>query len=34
MKIKLRDITGENFFDVVNLKSDKNQEEDIQIFER
>jgi len=34
MNIKLVDITEDNFYDVINLKSDENQEKYIQIYER
>ncbi|HDX9578064.1 TPA: GNAT family N-acetyltransferase [Bacillus pseudomycoides] len=34
MNLKLLEITEENFWDVIQLKSDKVQEERIQIFER
>ncbi|MEI4831640.1 GNAT family protein [Bacillus sp. FJAT-53711] len=34
MNLTLSEVTEENFWDVINLKSDKNQEERIQIFER
>ncbi|RFB13516.1 N-acetyltransferase [Bacillus sp. HNG] len=34
MKIKLVDVTGDNFFDVIKLKSDENQEKYFQIYER
>jgi diamine N-acetyltransferase len=34
MNLRLVDVTEENFWDVINLKSDENQQRDIQIFER
>ncbi|WP_449537630.1 GNAT family N-acetyltransferase [Ferdinandcohnia sp. Marseille-Q9671] len=34
MNIKLVDVTEKNFYDVINLKSDENQEKYIQIYER
>ncbi|MGN7298926.1 GNAT family N-acetyltransferase [Ferdinandcohnia sp. SAFN-114] len=34
MNIKLVDVTEGNFYDVINLKSDENQEKYIQIYER
>ena len=34
MNIKLKDVTESNFWDVINLKSDEEQEKKIQIFER
>lgn len=34
MNLQLRNVTEKNFFDVINLKSDKNQEKAIQIYER
>ncbi|MFS0821911.1 GNAT family N-acetyltransferase [Bacillus sp. 1P02SD] len=34
MKIKLVDVTEDNFFDVIKLKSDENQEKYFQIYER
>ncbi|MGG2016376.1 hypothetical protein [Bacillus sp. S10(2024)] len=34
MNLKLVEITEENFWDIISLKSDKDQEERIQIFER
>ncbi|MFD0769754.1 hypothetical protein ACFQZ1_13105 [Bacillus sp. CGMCC 1.60114] len=34
MNLTLSEITEANFWDVIHLKSDKNQEERIQIFER
>ncbi|MFD1778568.1 GNAT family N-acetyltransferase [Fredinandcohnia salidurans] len=34
MNIKLVDVTEDNFYDVINLKSDENQEKYIQIYER
>ncbi|MCC3356034.1 GNAT family N-acetyltransferase [Bacillus sp. REN16] len=34
MKITLADVTEENFFDVIKLKSDENQEKYFQIYER
>ena len=34
MDLTLKDITKDNFWDVLNLKSSKDQEERIQIFER
>ena len=34
MNLKLIDVTEENFFEIINLKSDKLQEKHIQIYER
>nr|WP_304216511.1 GNAT family N-acetyltransferase [Fredinandcohnia onubensis] len=34
MNIKLVDVTEDNFYDVIKLKSDENQEKYIQIYER
>ena len=34
MNIKLVDVTEDNFYDLINLKSDENQEKYIQIYER
>ncbi|MBW9234687.1 hypothetical protein JQK62_21035, partial [Leptospira santarosai] len=34
MNLQLHDVTATNFFEVINLKSDKNQEKAIQIYER
>ncbi|MEH7236693.1 GNAT family N-acetyltransferase [Bacillus sp. JJ1562] len=34
MKIRLVDVTEDNFYDVIKLKSDENQEKYFQIFER
>lgn len=34
MNLKLMDVTEKNFWDVINLKSDADQEKRIQIFER
>lgn len=34
MQIRLTDVTVENFWDIINLKSDEDQEKRIQIFER
>ncbi|MEH7225269.1 GNAT family N-acetyltransferase [Bacillus sp. JJ1566] len=34
MKIRLVDVTVENFYDVIKLKSDENQEKYFQIYER
>ncbi|MEH7385295.1 GNAT family protein [Bacillus sp. JJ1521] len=34
MKIKLVDVTEDNFFEVIKLKSDENQEKYFQIYER
>lgn len=34
MNLKLHDVTTTNFFEVINLKSDKHQENAIQIYER
>lgn len=34
MNIRLVDVTEDNFYDVINLKSDENQEKYIQIYER
>ncbi|TYS14066.1 GNAT family N-acetyltransferase [Rossellomorea vietnamensis] len=34
MSLRLADVTRDNFWDVLNLKSSKDQEERIQIFER
>lgn len=34
MNLRLVNVTEQNFWEVVNLKSDQNQQKDIQIFER
>jgi diamine N-acetyltransferase len=34
MSLRLADVTKDNFWEVLNLKSSKDQEEKIQIFER
>jgi diamine N-acetyltransferase len=34
MNLRLVEVTEQNFWDVINLKSDANQQRDIQIFER
>ncbi|MFC3885817.1 hypothetical protein ACFOU2_21015 [Bacillus songklensis] len=34
MNLRLSGVTEDNFWDIINLKSDKKQEERIQIFER